>query len=93
MFATAPARGREWAIWSRCQDWWTFAARVGQPGPKQIFLVASVDLVGDHAESHIAHTLRKPERELKRNPHIVDVVLTVAESDQRDVDTDDHDRP
>jgi cation diffusion facilitator family transporter len=67
--------------------------RIEYTGPKQIFLVASVDLVGDHAESHIAHTLRKLEQELERNPHIVDAVLTVADPDEQDVGTDDHDRP
>ncbi|MFD9666600.1 cation diffusion facilitator family transporter [Rhodococcus sp. NPDC059968] len=67
--------------------------RIEYTGPKQIFLVASVDLVGDHAESHIAHTLRKLEQELERNPHIVDAVLTVADPDEQDVGTDDHGRP
>ena len=50
-------------------------------GPKQLFLVASVDLVGDQPESHIGHTLRRLERELEANPHIADAVLTVAEPD------------
>jgi cation diffusion facilitator family transporter len=48
-------------------------------GPRQLFVVASVDLVGDQIESHIAHTLRKLERRLEANPNIVDAVLTVAE--------------
>ncbi|MGV9870684.1 cation diffusion facilitator family transporter [Rhodococcus koreensis] len=60
---------------------------------RRFLLVASVDLVGDHAESHIAHTLRKLEQELERNPHIVDAVLTVADPGEQDVGTDDHDRP
>ena len=48
-------------------------------GPRQLFLVASVDLVGDRPESHIAYSLRRLERELASNPHIVVAVLTIAE--------------
>jgi len=33
------------------------------------------------------------DRSLERNPHIVDAVLTVADPDEQDVGTDDHDRP
>lgn len=67
--------------------------RLEYTGPKQIFLVASVDLVGDHAESHVARTLRKLERELERNQHIVDAVLTIAAPDQQDLDAGDHHLP
>ncbi|NLU83104.1 cation diffusion facilitator family transporter [Rhodococcus sp. HNM0569] len=56
-------------------------------GPRQLFVVASVDLVGDSAESRVAHTLRALERELERDEHVVDVVLTVAEPDERDIST------
>ena len=48
-------------------------------GPKQIFLVASVDLVGDDAESDVAHRLRRLEREMENNPYVADAVLTVSE--------------
>ncbi|WP_102145258.1 cation diffusion facilitator family transporter [Mycobacterium hubeiense] len=50
-------------------------------GPRQLFLVASVDLMGDQLESSVAHTLRRLERELERNPHVVDAVLTVSAPD------------
>ena len=53
-------------------------------GPKQIFLVASVDLVGDDVESHVAHRLRAAEREMERNPYISDALLTVADPDSED---------
>jgi cation diffusion facilitator family transporter len=53
-------------------------------GPKQLFLVASVDLVGDQPESHIGHTLRRLEHELESNPHIADAVLTIAEPEDGD---------
>ncbi|HKV20219.1 MAG TPA: cation transporter [Mycobacterium sp.] len=51
-------------------------------GPKQLFLVASVDLVGDTVESSIAATLRRLETQLQDEPYIVDAVLTIAEPDE-----------
>ncbi|WP_042939996.1 cation diffusion facilitator family transporter [Rhodococcus sp. AW25M09] len=59
--------------------------RIEFVGPKQIYLVASVDLVGDFAESRIARTLRRLERELETNRAVVDAVLTVAEPDEGDI--------
>lgn len=53
-------------------------------GPKQLFLVACVDLTGDQVESHVAHTLRKLEEQLQAEPYIVDAVLTIAEPDELD---------
>ncbi len=53
-------------------------------GPKQLFLVAGVDLTGDQVESHIAHTLRRLEEQLQSDPYIVDAVLTIAEPDDLD---------
>jgi cation diffusion facilitator family transporter len=53
-------------------------------GPKQLFLVASVDLVGDAVESEIATTLRQLETALQDEPYIVDAVLTIAEPDELD---------
>lgn len=58
--------------------------RLEYVGPKRLFLVASVDLLGDQAESHVAHTLRRLERELEKNPHLADAVLTIAEPDDSD---------
>ena len=60
--------------------------RLEYTGPKQLFLVASVDLVGDRAESRVAHILRRLEGELELDPHIVDAVLTIADPDERDLD-------
>jgi cation diffusion facilitator family transporter len=57
-------------------------------GPKQIFLVASVDLVGDDVESNVAHRLRALERELEQNPYVVDALLTVADPDFEDTHTE-----
>ena len=53
-------------------------------GPRQLFLVASVDLVGDAIESQVANTLRRLETQLQEEPYIVDVVLTIAEPDELD---------
>ena len=53
-------------------------------GPKQLFLVASIDLVGDAVESRIADTLRDLENRLQAEPNIVDAVLTIAEPDALD---------
>ena len=50
-------------------------------GPKQLFLVASVDLIGDDVESSVARRLRRLERELETNPYVVVAVLTVSEPD------------
>jgi divalent metal cation (Fe/Co/Zn/Cd) transporter len=50
-------------------------------GPRQLFLVASVDLVGDAVESRVANTLRRLETQLQDEPFIVDAVLTIAEPD------------
>ncbi|KUI06016.1 cation diffusion facilitator family transporter [Mycobacterium sp. IS-3022] len=51
-------------------------------GPKQLFLVASVDLEGDASESRVAETLRRLETQLQADPYIVDAVLTIAEPDE-----------
>jgi hypothetical protein len=53
-------------------------------GPKQLFLVASVDLEGDAAESRIARTLRSLENQLQADAYVVDAVLTIAEPDDLD---------
>jgi divalent metal cation (Fe/Co/Zn/Cd) transporter len=55
-------------------------------GPKQLFLVASVDLTGDDAESSVARRLRRLERELETAPYVVDALLTVSEPDDADTD-------
>lgn len=52
-------------------------------GPKKIFVIASVDLVGDAVESSIARTLRTLEQRLEDSaPEIAEVVLTVSEPDE-----------
>jgi cation diffusion facilitator family transporter len=50
-------------------------------GPKQLFLVAGVDLTGDEAESSVARRLRRLERVLETDPYVVVAVLTVSGPD------------
>jgi cation diffusion facilitator family transporter len=53
-------------------------------GPKRIFLVASVDLVGDDTEANVARRLRAAEREIERNPYVADALLTVSDPESED---------
>jgi hypothetical protein len=51
-------------------------------GPKQIFVIASVDLVGDSVESSVAKSLRMLEHRFEDEvPEIREAVLTVSEPD------------
>jgi cation diffusion facilitator family transporter len=50
-------------------------------GPKRLFVIASVDLVGDNVESSVAKTLRTLEHRLEEAPYVAEVVLTVSEPD------------
>lgn len=50
-------------------------------GPKRLFVVASVDLVGDAVESSIAVTLRELEHRLEQDRYVAEAVLTVSEPD------------
>jgi len=47
-------------------------------GPKQLLLVASVDLTGEDPESHVARRLRRLEARLEEDPRIVEAILTLA---------------
>jgi hypothetical protein len=51
-------------------------------GPRQVLLLASVDLAGDRAESRVAYRLRDLERQLKEDPHVTEAVLTLAAPDE-----------
>lgn len=51
-------------------------------GPEQLFLVASVDLVGDDPEDGVAHQLRRLEQDLERDELIGKAVLTLSVSDE-----------
>ena len=51
-------------------------------GPRRVYLVASVDLVGDDAESSVADHLRTLEGELEQDESVVEAVLTVSRPGQ-----------
>jgi len=47
-------------------------------GPRRVFIVASVDLVGDENESAVADRLRSLEQRLEQDDEVVEAVLTVS---------------
>src|SRR3954452_6017240 len=47
-------------------------------GPRQVLLVASVDLSGEAPESQVAYTLRDLERQLEEDPNVTEAVFTLA---------------
>ena len=51
-------------------------------GPRRVYLVASVDLVGDDVESSVADHLRMLESELETDESVVEAVLTVSRPGQ-----------
>ncbi|MEC5191623.1 cation diffusion facilitator family transporter [Arthrobacter sp. MP_M7] len=51
-------------------------------GPRRLYLVAAVDLQGDHPEHEVAVTLRRIERELEDRETVEEAVLTLATPDE-----------
>ncbi len=51
-------------------------------GPRRVYLVASVDLVGDDVESSVADHLRMLESQLEQDESVVEAVLTVSRPGQ-----------
>src|SRR4051794_33349577 len=51
-------------------------------GPRQVLLVASVDLDGEQPESQVAYALRDLEGRLEKDPNITEAVLTLATPDE-----------
>ena len=51
-------------------------------GPRQVLLVANVDLVGELPETKVAYMLRDLEERLERDHQIADAVLTLATPDE-----------
>ncbi|MFY0405671.1 cation diffusion facilitator family transporter [Solicola sp. PLA-1-18] len=59
-------------------------------GPHRVYLVASVDLVGDESESSVADRLRALEERLEQRDAVVEAVLTVSRPGHPpDADLDD----
>jgi hypothetical protein len=51
-------------------------------GPRRLYLVAAVDLEGDHPEHEVARTLRRIERDLEDHATVEEAVLTLATMDE-----------
>lgn len=51
-------------------------------GPDRLYLVAAVDLVGDHAEHEVAVALRAVERDIEDHQRIEEAVLTLSTPDE-----------
>jgi cation diffusion facilitator family transporter len=51
-------------------------------GPGKVFLVASVDIVGDDTETHVAYSLRRIEDSLRQNEHIEEALLSLSTPDE-----------
>jgi len=51
-------------------------------GPERLFLVAAIDLVGNAREDDVALTLRRIERQLEQEEHLVEVVMTLSAADE-----------
>lgn len=51
-------------------------------GPGKVFLVASVDIVGDDTETHVAYSLRRIEHALRENEHIEEALLSLSTPDE-----------
>jgi cation diffusion facilitator family transporter len=51
-------------------------------GPRQVLLVAAVDLEGELPESSVAYTLRRLEEHLEQDRMVADAVLTLATPDE-----------
>jgi cation diffusion facilitator family transporter len=55
-------------------------------GPRRLYLVAAVDLLGDHAEHEVALALRRIERALEDHETVEEAVLTLATPDEPSLD-------
>ena len=51
-------------------------------GPRRLYLVAAVDMQGDHREHDVAVALRRVERELEDHEIVEEAVLTLATEDE-----------
>ena len=51
-------------------------------GPRQVYVVADVDLSGDDAEPHLAMRLRDLEARVSQSPAVVDTTLSLSAPDE-----------
>ena len=61
------------------------ALRMEFVGPRQVYLVADVDLAGDDVETHLAVRLRELEAQIRRSPAVVDCTLSLSAPDEADL--------
>ena len=59
--------------------------RLEYVGPRQVLLVASVDLAGEQPESKVAYMLRDLERRFEEDPNVAEAVLTLATPDEASI--------
>jgi cation diffusion facilitator family transporter len=62
--------------------------RLEYVGPRQVLLVASIDLEGEAVESEVATTLRRLEHQLEEQDHITEAVLTLSAPDEATIGRD-----
>lgn len=58
------------------------ALRMEFIGPRQVYLVADVDLTGDDLEAHLAVRLRALEARIRESPAVVDCTLSLSAPDE-----------
>jgi cation diffusion facilitator family transporter len=58
------------------------ALRMEFIGPRQVYLVADVDLTGDDTETHLAIRLRALEAQIRQSPAVVDWTLSLSAPDE-----------
>ena len=56
--------------------------RLEYVGPRQVLLMTRVDFAGDEPEPDVARSLRELEKELEKDPTIVEAVITLATPDE-----------
>ena len=69
------------------------ALRVDFIGPRQLYLVADVDLPGDDTESHLAVRLRALEARIRESPAVVDCTLSLSAPDEPELEAGPPARP
>jgi len=58
------------------------ALRLEFIGPRQVYVVADVDLTGDDTETHLAVRLRALEAQIRQSPAVVDCTLSLSAPDE-----------
>jgi Cation efflux family len=59
--------------------------RLEYVGPRQVYSIAAVDLIGDEREHNVAVTLRHLEEQLETHPAVVQAVLTLSADDEASI--------